>query len=362
MPRLSFREDAHDHAYLADFGLAKHHDDTSLSLSLSGQLLGTVDYMAPEQIRGDPTVDGRADVYSLGCVLYQCLTGMTPYRGTDVAVLWAQMQDEPPRLADTDPALERLDPILAKALAKEPASRYSTAGEFIDDLNAAYTNPHSTAPAHRRRLTAMITVGAIGLAVVAAISLAHWSSSGVGRSSTPRSHSTPHASALGDGFAVNNAVPDIRLPVLQAATGPATEAVRNATTTGVLNISRLRGHPVVVNFWASWCAECTVDVPLLSAGAEAYPGVTFIGIDEAEHTSLAGPAFLRQFKVPYTNLADPTGRVGVSAVPFTLFINSGGVVEEAFSGPVTPGELQTGLDAIGAVQVTPTPYPGTWTG
>ena len=84
-----------DHAYLADFGLMKHQVSRS-GLTDTGQFLGTVDYVAPEQVEGRQT-DHRADVYSLGCVLYECLTGSVPYpRESDVAVLFAHVQDTVP--------------------------------------------------------------------------------------------------------------------------------------------------------------------------------------------------------------------------------------------------------------------------
>ncbi len=93
-----------DHAYLADFGLMKHQVSRS-GLTDTGQFLGTVDYVAPEQVEGRQT-DHRADVYSLGCVLYECLTGSVPYpRESDVAVLFAHVQDTVPRITDLRPDL-----------------------------------------------------------------------------------------------------------------------------------------------------------------------------------------------------------------------------------------------------------------
>jgi hypothetical protein len=91
-------------------------------------MVGTLDYLAPEQIRGDP-VDGRADVYALGCLLYECLAGAPPFRhATEAETLWAHMHDEPPPMAGR-PAL---DPVLGKALAKDPENRYATCSELIE--------------------------------------------------------------------------------------------------------------------------------------------------------------------------------------------------------------------------------------
>ena len=114
-----------EHVYLADFGLSRYLGDAALPLG-PAKSLGTADYVAPEQIRGEE-VDGRADVYALGCMLYECLAGEPPFRrGTDAATLYAQLEEAPPVL----PGLEE---VLPKALAKEPGGRYSTCGELIDD-------------------------------------------------------------------------------------------------------------------------------------------------------------------------------------------------------------------------------------
>ena len=124
-----------DHAYLADFGLMKHQVSRS-GLTDTGQFLGTVDYVAPEQVEGRQT-DHRADVYSLGCVLYECLTGSVPYpRDSDVAVLFAHVQDTVPRITDLRPDLTpAIDEICARAMAKRPEHRYATAGDLSRDLS-----------------------------------------------------------------------------------------------------------------------------------------------------------------------------------------------------------------------------------
>ena len=126
-----------DHAYLADFGLMKHQVSRS-GLTDTGQFLGTVDYVAPEQVEGRQT-DHRADVYSLGCVLYECLTGSVPYpRDSDVAVLFAHVQDTVPRITDLRPDLpSTIDEIAARAMAKRPEHRYASAGDLSRDLSEA---------------------------------------------------------------------------------------------------------------------------------------------------------------------------------------------------------------------------------
>ena len=122
--------DERGHAYLADFGLTKRVTDER-SATGEAQLMGTIDYVSPEQIRGED-VDGRADVYSLGCLLYECLTGRQPFkRGNDAAVLYAHLEDAPP-VTDT-----AADPVLARALAKSPDERFQTCGELAEAAREA---------------------------------------------------------------------------------------------------------------------------------------------------------------------------------------------------------------------------------
>jgi serine/threonine protein kinase len=97
-----------DHVYVADFGLTKQASSQT-GLTATGQLVGTLDYVAPEQIQGQP-VDGRTDEYSLACVLFECLAGARPFeRDTEVAVLWAHMQDPPPTLSERRADRHRTD-------------------------------------------------------------------------------------------------------------------------------------------------------------------------------------------------------------------------------------------------------------
>jgi YVTN family beta-propeller protein len=124
-----------DHAYLSDFGLTKRALSVS-GLTQTGQIVGTIDYVAPEQVKGDP-VDGRADQYSMGCLLYQCLSGSVPFpRDIEVAVLWAHVQDPPPSLAEAGLG-KQVDAAIGKALAKEPKDRYETCGELASSFSEA---------------------------------------------------------------------------------------------------------------------------------------------------------------------------------------------------------------------------------
>jgi serine/threonine protein kinase len=116
------------HAYLSDFGLTRlAGSDTQLTES--GQWIGTVEYCSPEQLRGGRT-DARADVYSLGCVLFAALTGGPPFaHGTVPATMLAHLNDEPPRPSDHGAPAE-FDRVIARALAKAPEHRYPSAGDL----------------------------------------------------------------------------------------------------------------------------------------------------------------------------------------------------------------------------------------
>jgi streptogramin lyase len=121
--------------YLGDFGITKQVLSESATLTATGELVGTMEYVAPEQIKGEP-VDARTDVYSLGCLLYECLTAKVPYpRDMEAAMLWAHMQDPPPRVSTERRDLPAsLDDVIARAMAKPPDERYSTAGALAMDL------------------------------------------------------------------------------------------------------------------------------------------------------------------------------------------------------------------------------------
>jgi non-specific serine/threonine protein kinase len=126
-----------DHVYLSDFGLTKHASSIS-GLTKTGQWVGTVDYTAPEQIEGRE-VSAQTDVYSLGCVLFEALSGQPPFkRENDLATLWAHVYTEPPSVRDVSPDLSpRFDYVIQRAMAKDPADRFSSAGELGRAASAA---------------------------------------------------------------------------------------------------------------------------------------------------------------------------------------------------------------------------------
>src|SRR5262245_2791079 len=137
---------------LTDFGLSKHPTQDSSPLTSAGFFVGTSQYVAPEQILAKE-LDHRVDVYSLGCLLFECLAGETPFmRPREEQVLYGHIQDPPPKLTQTRPDLTpAIDAVIEKALAKEPEERYASCGELVDAAREALGGA-STPPADCLRL------------------------------------------------------------------------------------------------------------------------------------------------------------------------------------------------------------------
>jgi DNA-binding beta-propeller fold protein YncE len=123
-------EAGQDHAYLTDFGLSKRLSSES-GMTATGMWVGTIDYVSPEQIHG-AKLDARSDVYSLGCLLYHAITGRVPFeRDADVAKIFAHVHDPPPGLNGAPGSVPAaLDPVLRRAMAKDPEERYPSAGDL----------------------------------------------------------------------------------------------------------------------------------------------------------------------------------------------------------------------------------------
>src|SRR5215475_12160524 len=127
-----------DHAYLTDFGIAKA-PATQDGLTRTGSVMGTPAYLSPEQIRGQQP-GPRSDLYALGCIIFEALTGQRPFPGDDLAARWAQATSPPPAASTLYPALgSRYDAFLAQALAVDPQDRFSSGPAFAEALQAAHT-------------------------------------------------------------------------------------------------------------------------------------------------------------------------------------------------------------------------------
>lgn len=127
------------HIYLSDFGIAKQQISDA---TRTGMFLGTAHYASPEQIEGK-ALDARSDVYALGCVLYECLTGSLAFeKDSEVALIYAHLLEPPPSMRTARPELaDAVDPVVAKAMAKKPEDRYATAREFAAAVREALSRP-----------------------------------------------------------------------------------------------------------------------------------------------------------------------------------------------------------------------------
>jgi serine/threonine-protein kinase len=174
--------DRADHAYLTDFGLTKHRGSQT-GLTRAGAFMGTLEYIAPEQIEGK-AVDGRADQYALAAIAVACLTGEPPFpRDSDVAIINAHLRAAPPSMHDRRPDLPpAADAIIARGLAKRPDDRYPDCKAFVDDLRSALgvtaTQPRPRPVAAGRRRTTLIVAGAAVLVVALAAGAIGLSSNG----------------------------------------------------------------------------------------------------------------------------------------------------------------------------------------
>jgi CHASE2 domain-containing sensor protein len=138
--------DEPEHLYLTDFGVAKHIG-VDEGITTAGQWVGTLDYLAPEQIRGEE-VGPSADIYALAGVLYRCLTGQVPFpRDNDPAKLWAHVNAAPPAPSRVRPGLpEKIDAVVARGMAKDPAHRFGTATELSAACSAALADVAAPTP------------------------------------------------------------------------------------------------------------------------------------------------------------------------------------------------------------------------
>jgi ABC-type branched-subunit amino acid transport system substrate-binding protein/streptogramin lyase len=204
--------DQDDHAYLTDFGVTKQ---VGAGSTQTGAMVGTLDYMAPEQIRGE-AVDGRSDLYALGCLLYEVLSGRPPFRrDTPAETMWAHLQAPPPRLT-TRPAL---DPVIGKAMAKEPDERYATCRELIDAARAAVGPAASPGPTRRaavvRHRRLVLGAGLLVLAAVAIAAIVSLTSGGDDRAAAP----------AGTGVAAIDPTGDKVSALIESAVAPSNLAV-----------------------------------------------------------------------------------------------------------------------------------------
>ncbi len=169
-----FRNDGS--AVLSDFGIAKSTSSMDNTLTMAGAQIGTPSYMSPEQCKGESDIDGRADLYSLGAMLYEMLTGKKPYTAADpMSVMLAHIGEPVPELP---PEHARYQPVLNQLMAKQPDDRYADANDLLKDLallDALPATPQSETPeaAGSNSLWRTAVIAGVG-AVLAVVALAGW--------------------------------------------------------------------------------------------------------------------------------------------------------------------------------------------
>jgi hypothetical protein len=165
---LVTERDGQERALVCDFGLARHVSTVS-SLTGDRGFVGTIDYVPPEQIQGNQ-IDRRADLYSLGCVLFECLVGAKPFeRESELSVVFAHLNDPPPRPTEFDPELPAAwDEFFAKALAKDPDERFATGLELAAAARAALRGDSVRLGRPRRRFAGLAALAVVAVAVAVA--------------------------------------------------------------------------------------------------------------------------------------------------------------------------------------------------
>jgi len=214
------------HAWVADFGIARAietcADSVGKALTVTGLPIGTPAYMSPEQVEGRPDVDGRSDVYSLGCVLFELLVGRPPFLGRSArAVMQQHVATPPPSLAELRPDLSpQLTAVVERAISKDPRERFQTAKAFGEELQliaasavagqatppdahagaaASGTRPAAPEPAGRgsRSGALLLASAAVAAVALAASTLFPWKPASRSRDPTPAIRADPAAPAAG---------------------------------------------------------------------------------------------------------------------------------------------------------------------
>jgi len=154
-----------DQVLVADFGVARAVSEVAEKLTATGMIVGTPTYMSPEQASGDKAIDGRSDIFALGCVLYEMLAGQPPFKGpTPQVTLMLRFTAPPSPLRPRVQIPEHVEMAIVRALAKDPAERYGTAAEFAAALagreTAAPPVPGDTDPSAKKGCAAILLLAA----------------------------------------------------------------------------------------------------------------------------------------------------------------------------------------------------------
>jgi len=300
--------------HVGDFGIARVA--TEDALTGTGQLLGTAAYLSPEQALGAPASDA-SDRYALAVAAFELLVGQRPFTAEHFAVQALQhIEDDRPRASSRNPSLPRaVDAVLARGMAKRPEDRWSTAGTFVDALDAAFSQPSRprtltvVAPPRRPRrtaaLAALAALAAAGVAVAIVVAMPHQGTVPHARASTPLARLAPPAP-----HRVHQPKPKL-VPAPVAAAPTTTPAAPSTTTSTVTHAApqlptagelEARGHQLML------AGAYTAAIPVLrQAIAAASPGdanYAYALYDLGRSLRLAGdpqaaiPVLQRRLQIP----------------------------------------------------------------
>lgn len=313
-----------EHVYLSDFGLTKRTTSDS-GVTATGQFVGTLDYAAPEQFEGK-ALTAQTDVYSLGCVLYECLTGSVPFaRDREAAVMYAHLMNEPPKASGANPVLPpAIDDVVAKAMAKSPDDRYRTCGALVDAARAALDlsvpgeviakPPPQTKRSKPSRRSLILAGGALVLGATAL--LVGLLTRGDGRpaagSSPGPTSATSHAGAL---LRIDPATNQIAGPAITVGKDPRAVAVGE----GSVWVANAGDNTVVRLDPATGRGQATIAVGRQPRGVALGGGVPGVWVITFNQVWEVDP--LSNNVVRTSNLGEPTGAVatGEGAVWVTQF-------------------------------------------
>jgi serine/threonine-protein kinase len=326
------------HAVVADFGIARAIDQAAhttgaitagLSITQAGQAIGTPTYMAPEQITGDSPVDGRTDLYALACMLFEMLSGQAPWAAASLsAVLTRRLAEPPPRIRTLEPGVPAgVEAALLKAMAREPAKRHDSAGEFAAALEGALAGQGArrTRPPVLIAGAALLGVIVFGLTRLAGVGHAD-AVSALAIAPGPASADTTVAH-LSDGIHVQVAELLRRLPMLRV-TAPSVVAQVRAQEPRLTFLElgeRLRVGAILTWGMDRFGDSLRVSAELLSVPAGDLRWSLRYAVPYAELSAIQGNvarmiADSLRLQLSGTEVASMTRRPTVSAVAYDLYL------------------------------------------
>jgi predicted Ser/Thr protein kinase len=320
--------DGEERAYLTDFGLAKR-SSTLAELTVAGSVVGTADYMAPEQVGGEPA-DARSDIYALGCVFFQMLTGKVPYeRETTLATMFAHVNDPPPPL---EPPLvdeyPEFTPVVQKAMAKKPDERYMSAGDLARDAAAALSG------ARYQGAPSMVATGEARPAPARAAAASSAETAGDATATA-----TASGSAAGSSSGPGQDERQIAAPPPQGGGIPGEPAAPGESPGG----GRLRRYWWAIAGLAAVVAAAVVAVVLLTSGSSAAgPGQLFEAVLRPvpdNHVTGSGTAAVTLHGDLASITVDTTGLLNGASHPMHIHAFGEGICPPASAAKLYNGHL-----------------------